>query len=210
MQQLMMAPADSTLDKVFTPAQWEKLESVWNEYGDSRIPLKMLSALKPAAFSTQLTACMTMKALPDNNLNVGIDQTMQQRADSLGIKVAGLETIDFQANMLFGLPISVQAAELMEVADDAEGNLKQVIDLTDAYIAKDFDSLTKIIEEEAKKNPEGNERLIFSRNDAWIEQLAPEMRNRRVMVVVGAGHLVGERGLLQALRAQGFTVEISD
>jgi len=49
--------------------------------------------------------------------------------------------------------------------------------------------------------------LVYSRNRRWAERLAQMMPERSLMVCVGAGHLPGEQGLLQLLRARGFTVE---
>ena len=50
------------------------------------------------------------------------------------------------------------------------------------------------------------EKMIYSRNDRWVAQLAEEMPEESIMVVVGAGHLPGERGVIAGLRKAGFKV----
>jgi uncharacterized protein YbaP (TraB family) len=49
--------------------------------------------------------------------------------------------------------------------------------------------------------------LIYSRNRMWAEKLKVMMPERACLVCVGAGHLPGEKGLLQLLRQAGYTVE---
>jgi len=52
------------------------------------------------------------------------------------------------------------------------------------------------------------ERLIVARNGAGLAQLQDRLEGSgRTVVVVGAGHLVGEVGLPQRLRALGYEVE---
>ena len=59
---------------------------------------------------------------------------------------------------------------------------------------------------EEESDPEDYERLIFSRNDNWVKQLAEEMPEASLLVVVGAGHLPGDRGVLEQLRKAGYTI----
>jgi len=104
MQKMMMAPADSTLDKVLTPEQMENLNRVWAKYGPEQMPAQMLPMLKPAAVSSQLAAGMAMKVLPPMDLTQGIDQTVQVRAKQAGKPVAGLETGGVPDQYADGLP----------------------------------------------------------------------------------------------------------
>ncbi|HEY5392984.1 MAG TPA: TraB/GumN family protein, partial [Hanamia sp.] len=49
--------------------------------------------------------------------------------------------------------------------------------------------------------------LLKDRNKNWVEQLNTIMKRESVFVAVGAGHLVGENGLVSLLRKEGYTVE---
>ncbi len=51
------------------------------------------------------------------------------------------------------------------------------------------------------------ELLLNKRNINWISQLKTIMPKESVFVAVGAGHLVGEKGLLTLLRNEGYKVE---
>lgn len=206
MQQMMMAPADSTIDKVLTTKQLADLNMAWAKYGTDQIPLNALYVLKPAGLSTQLAALMSAKVLPDINVGQSIDNELQVRARKAGKQVAGLETMEFQTNMLLGDPISKQAEDLVETIEDIDAEAGKLVRLTNAYLAQNYKDIETICAESVLKNPESAEKMIISRNNNWMKQLAPEMKNTNLLVVVGAGHLVGDKGILNQLKQAGYTV----
>ncbi|MDE6717005.1 MAG: TraB/GumN family protein [Muribaculaceae bacterium] len=205
MQQFLVAPADSTLDKVLTPAQLDSVKTVWNDLTGGQAPLEMMYAMKPATLSTQIAAIMSMKIFPDLNPMEGLDMTMQKRAKALGKPVSGLETMDFQMERLYGTPISYQAESLMKSIRDMAGEEQRAHAMADAYMRHDLDSILKEMLEEESDEAE-YERLLYSRNDNWVGQLLKEMPSESLIVVVGAGHLPGERGVLEQLRKAGYIV----
>ena len=209
MQMALMAPADSTLDKVLTPAQLDSVKAVLDPMTGGQLPLAALYPMKPAALSTQIAAMMSMKLFPDLNPLEGLDMTMQQRAKALGKPVAGLETMEFQMDCLYGTPISEQAEILMKTIADREGEEKRAVELAAAYMDHNIDAIYKAMIEE-EDEPEALDRLIFSRNDNWVNQLSKEMSDASLLVVVGAGHLPGERGVLEQLRKAGYTVTAAE
>lgn len=206
MQRVMMAPADSTLDKVLTPEQLELVGNTLNEYAGTQIPLQMMYGLKPAVISTQLAQLMAMKVFPALNGIEGIDMTMQKRAREEGKPVAGLETMDFQIDMLYNRPISEQAKALMETVGNTSEEEANSVALSNAYLSHDIDKILEIMLKAEADDTDAAERLIYSRNDNWVRQLAAEMPTESLMVVVGAGHLPGDRGVIESLRKAGYTV----
>lgn len=205
MQQVLVAPADSTLDKALDPQQLQTLESAWNTLTGGAAPLQMMYPMKPAVVSTQIAAILTQKVFPELNPLEGIDMTMQTRARELGKPVGGLETMEFQMDMLYGRPVAEQAEELMKTVSDLDKVEKESVELSKAYLAHDIDSILRIMEE-GDDDPAMTERMIFSRNDNWVKILSKEMPQESLMVVVGAGHLPGKRGVIEGLRSAGFTV----
>lgn len=206
MQQMIMAPADSTIDKVLTAKQLADLNMAWAKYGTDEVPMEALYMLKPAGLSTQLAALMSAKVLPDMNVGQGIDNELQVRARKAGKQVAGLETMEFQTNMLLGDPISKQVEDLMETIEDIDAEAGKLVRLTNAYLAQNYKDIETICAESVLKNPESAEKMIISRNNNWMKQLEPEMKNTNLLVVVGAGHLVGDKGILNQLKQAGYTV----
>lgn len=205
MQAKAVVPADSTLDKVLSPAQLDSLNTVWNSLTGGAAPLTMMYGVKPAIISTQIAAILVQKDFPQLNPLEGIDITMQARAKELSKPVLGLETMDFQMDMLYGRPISEQAKELMETVADIEKEEKQSAELSKAYLSHDLKKILTLMEED-EDDKDSLERMIYSRNDNWVEQLTKKMPEKSLMIVVGAGHLPGERGILKGFEKAGFTV----
>ncbi|MDE5886869.1 MAG: TraB/GumN family protein [Muribaculaceae bacterium] len=205
MQMALMAPSDSTLDKVLDEAQLAKLNGVWNNLTGGAAPLSMMYGVKPSVVATQIAAILTQKVFPELNPMEGIDKIMQDRAKENGKPVEGLETMDFQINMLYNRPISEQAEGLMKTVDDFDNAEKKSVELANAYLNHDLDSILKMMEEE-EDDAETMDRMIYNRNSAWVSRIANEMPQESIFVVVGAAHLPGKKGVIEGLRNAGFKV----
>ena len=55
--------------------------------------------------------------------------------------------------------------------------------------------------------PEEEEALIYGRNSDWVEKIPAIIGDKSTLFVVGAAHLPGERGVLELLKKEGYTVE---
>jgi hypothetical protein len=59
-----------------------------------------------------------------------------------------------------------------------------------------------------RQYPELQQKLVIERNRRWLEEIAKLVeRGSNAMVVVGAAHLVGQEGVVEMLKARGFSVE---
>jgi uncharacterized protein YbaP (TraB family) len=146
-----------------------------------------------------------MKVYPDFDATKAIDSHMQDKARKDKKTVGGLESIDFQANLLYNTPIEEQAADLLEVAEQGAEAEKMILELTDLYRRQDLAGLWKVMLEDT--DAEELEKLIYSRNRNWVEQMRSILPSASAMFVVGAGHLPGEQGLIKLLEAEGYTLE---
>lgn len=208
MQQNMLAPADSTLDKIYSVQELDSIGRVWTRVTKGMVPLQSVYSLKPAALSSQLVVLLMMDKFPKKNpAEPGIDEMMQLWAKEAGKEVAGLESTEFQMQMLYGTPISEQRENLLNaVRDGGAKEIETALLVTDKYLSRDIDEIGKVMLDIDTYTADNNERLVFSRNDNWVKILVDEMPQRSLMVVVGAGHLPTERGLIAQLRKAGFTV----
>lgn len=202
-----MAPADSTLSKVFTPEQIGEINAVLGKYSGGQLSCAMLDALKPAMVSTQLAMMQTMTAFPGYNPAEQLDQTLQQVAAANGKKIEGLESIESQFQLLMGNPVSEQAEDLLEAIKKDEESIVKAQQLASAYTSQDLDAINNLMFNDPDADPAELDRLITNRNNAWVEILKSKITQQPVFVAVGIGHFVGEKGLINQLRQAGFTVE---
>lgn len=209
MAQAMVAPLDSTLDKVLTPADYGIVEKVFNKYfGTLGMKLKQVNNLKPSAISTQMQAMQSIKYFPNFDSANLIDIAVQARANDAGRPSAGLETVQEQIDLLFNGPLREQAEGLVEACKQDEFFQAQSVALADAYMSQNLDKIYQVMTDATMgSSEESMEAFIYSRNRAWAAKLKTMMPERACLVCVGAGHLPGVQGLLQLLRNEGYTVE---
>jgi uncharacterized protein YbaP (TraB family) len=112
--------------------------------------------------------------------------------------------------VLSGYPEAEQVRMLegvLEAMDQPERMRDSARTLERAWASGD---LSPIISETAKlraASPTVHDRLVVERNRRWVNRLQALLeRPGKVLVVVGAGHLVGKAGLPSLLRARGIEV----
>ena len=204
-QQYMLAPADSALSKVLSAEEMKIVDAATQKY--MHLPASMFDRLKPAALSTQLAVIQAASIFNGFDPAKQIDAALQQKARDMGMPVMGLETADFQLQMLFGTPVSCQAADLMKMLNDEAGYLEYTRILADVYSRQKIDAMLELMRDPGLGMSEHElDRLIYDRNAAWVEHLKEVLPAEAAFVVVGAGHLPGEKGLLSLLRRAGYSV----
>lgn len=214
MVQYMMAPADSTLTVLLTPAQADSVVSVLAKYMGPAASLDAVGPLKPAALSTQLALMETMATMPPEIVQAiasgqQIDSQVQTLGREASKEIVAMETIEQQLDLLMGAPLTKQASELME-------GVRQILDgkaaqnarlLTEAYMSQDMAAIEKEISDPEQMDEETMKRMISDRNTAWVSKLTELLPSKTVLLAVGCGHLPGHDGLIEQLRRAGYTVE---
>lgn len=205
-----MAPRDSLLTMVLTPEQTDSVNSVFAKYSEGQLTdaVEQMAMLKPAMVGLQISALESMVAFPEFDSSQQLDTTIQTIAREEGKTVLALETVEQQMELVLGGSISRQAERLMEaIAADMSGKAIEIAKkIADAYIEQDVDEIGVIMVDESEDEEAGN-RIIYLRNANWAGQLPAIFAENPTFVAVGAAHLPGEKGLLQLLREQGYTVE---
>ncbi|MCM1004761.1 MAG: TraB/GumN family protein [Prevotella sp.] len=204
----LMAPADSTLTKILTVEELDTVKTTWNKMSGGVAPIETMYGMKPSVVTTALMSMVMMQRFPDKDFQApGIDQLMQNKAKEAGKEVAGLEDIEFQINLLYGDPISEQKEALMDaVRNGGYSEIEEMLRVTDAYLARNLDYVGELMTDPQAMTPEKADRLVFNRNAKWVDILISEMQDKSIMVIVGAGHLPSDKGLINLLRKGGYTV----
>ncbi|MBO4955620.1 MAG: TraB/GumN family protein [Muribaculaceae bacterium] len=199
----LIAPADSTLSKVLDASTYALLDSIAQSYGLGS-GAAIFEMFKPAAVQTQLALLSLLKDIPELAMSGGIDEILLAKAVDAGIPVAGLETAAFQAEALFGNPIARQAEDFKAMLAKHTQWSETNHHLYDLYTSGDIEGMYSYAS--ADMSEEEHSRLIVGRNAAWISFLLGLIPTTSVFIVVGAGHLGGDRGLISLLRNNGYNV----
>lgn len=208
MQPYMLAPSDSTLSKVIAPEDFSRINEEFKKWAPMPgMELTMLDMMKPMVVTSMVSVEMVKKKLPGFNPQEQLDTYFQLQGKATGKKIKGLETPEFQAEVLYGTdPISKQAKSLIEILDNPDEGVEKSQKLNEAYLAQDLDKLFEFAKSENEDSTAFLDILINKRNADWITKLPALMQEAPTFVAVGALHLPGENGVIEGLRKAGYKV----
>ena len=211
----MMLPDGKSLADVLSTDEMDRLNAYMTEMlgADLTNPLikSQMGKMNPMAISTQLQLVQYMKVTPGFNPAALIDGYFQQQAKKARKPVMGFETIDFQVSVLYGTAIERQKELLFCMIDNQEYTEMSMKELTEAYFSQDMEKILALTEAKlgnfCDSTPEEDEALIYGRNADWVAKIPAIVNEKSTLFVVGAAHLPGEKGVLELLKAEGYTVE---
>lgn len=217
---MMMLPSDSVATEIMTEQEFDELCRVVNE--NYNIDLKspqyaLLLQFYPVVLMTTIAQVSEMmklqKAMAEGTATESpepiIDMFIQQKVIGQSKPVFGLEYYSFQVEMLttlLDMPLHEQYVKMIEsFGNKAEGE-KIVKSLVDAYKSFNLASINDVLQSE---NDFGNvESKVFdSRNENWAQKMPSIMSEKSTLFAVGVGHLIGDKGILNLLKKQGYKVK---
>lgn len=170
------------------------------------VSMDLMRAFQPwfAALTVAATEYQAAGAEPGR----GVDVFFENKAAQDGKPGEGLETVQQQIALFSELPEARQTELLTQTLAEVEALSGQFGDMVAAWRSGNIDALNKLLFEEAEEYPDLMEVFLFRRNEAWISRLEQHLAGKdTVMVLVGAGHLGGERGLIELLTNRGYRVK---
>ena len=143
----------------------------------------------------------------------GVDRHFASRA-ARSKPVVGLETAESQIQVLAWLPRATQEQLLVDTLAHARDSRYGSEGVARAWARGDDKEVERIVYRSMHASPQLStyyERMLFGRNESMTQRLASLARDGKLrFVVVGAGHMVGERGIPVLLRDYGFRVDRVD
>ncbi len=96
---------------------------------------------------------------------------------------------------------------MLKVIDNDSKAIETTRKLADAYMSGDLNALYSIMTDpDTGMDTEEADTLINRRNSSWVDLLMGILPTTSVLIVVGAGHLPGDTGVISLLRKAGFSV----
>ncbi|MGM9869155.1 MAG: TraB/GumN family protein [Sodaliphilus sp.] len=205
--QEMYAPADSTLDVLFSPQEYREVDSLLRQVTMcDTISLCSYNNFKPGVI-TQILANGIFSSLmgSDVELATPFDSALERRVKALGKPSYGLETFEYQCQLLNKPTLREQADELKETLLNYSDCVFQSARLAIAYFMQDIHQVASL----AAESPSDLDALeCAERNKAWVPKILKLARKHPVLVSVGAAHLAEPvAGLPYLLKGAGYTVE---
>ena len=215
-QNAQLMPEGTTLDKILSAEEMTRLNAYMKDLlgADMTNPMvaEQLGKFTPGAISVQLLLVHYMKKDKGFDVNNQFDTYFQKQAIAQGKDMGGLETIAFQAKVLYqGKTLERQKEGLMCQVDNADFIDKMTEAVIQAFYAQNLDAMKAAADMKMHNGcdatPEEEAQLIYDRNADWLTKMPAIMKQKATLFAVGALHLVGEKGVLNLLRQAGYTVE---
>ena len=170
------------------------------------VPMEAANMLQPWALGLQLLEMQYMQLGFDPQQ--GVEQQLQHRAQTDGKPISGLETMEEQLGVLQGMSDPDQARFLDMVVTQMHDVESETQSVVRAWRTGDAAKLASLLSDEYKSFPALYRLLVTDRNKRWIPQIEKLLHgNQDYFVVVGALHLVGDGGLLDLMRRDGYKAE---
>lgn len=217
MTQKMMLPEGQTLFTIFNADELKEIDAVVQKVMgvsmENPMVKQQIAKLSPQTLSTQLTAIVAMKMNPNFQMGKTLDIELQNIAVNKGMKVGGLETIESQIKILYDVPVEKGKKALLCFVRNFDAAIAQSEHMHKAYMKRDIKEVESAMNEkmnnECDPTEEDMNTLLYNRNNEWIK-IMPNIMETPTLFAVGAGHLLGEKGILSLLTKAGYTIEAVD
>jgi len=184
----------------------ETYELVKKEFAGSGILLDLMNRQKPWFLAMTLTSLKLVQLGFDPTY--GIDMHFLSEAEGKK-RIVELESVDYQINLLSGFSDKEQEAFLLYTLDELKTLGQEVNELVRAWKSGDTQTIESLLAKSGNKGMSSlNERILYERNRHMVSRIEDYLRAEETyFVIVGAGHLVGNKGIVEMLKGKGYSVE---
>lgn len=202
---------DTTIQDVLSDETWLQLREHVKRLN---IDYETIKKYKPGLLVLTLTAAQISQMGFDAGL--GIDAYFLNRAveKAHAKKIIALETLEQQLKLFLEMPDGeLLLKESLRSLDEAEPLMLAMVDL---WKRGDVKQMNKLLFEDAlDEYPAFNkiyDSIFYRRNKAMVSKLDDMLKNKSAsrasyFVVVGSGHLIGDKGIVNALKEKGYGVQ---
>ncbi|MDA8432235.1 MAG: TraB/GumN family protein [Nitrospiraceae bacterium] len=197
-------PEGDSLKNHLSPDTYALLREELGKFG---LPEELTERERPWFLALTLTSLQLLKGGFDPEL--GVDMHFLSKAG--GKKIVEIESLEYQTELLSGFSDSEQESFLRYTLRDMQKAAKESRSLVTTWKSGDADGLAAVLREGMSKEAGMSsvwEKLLYERNKKMVRRIETFLKSHgTVFVVVGAGHLVGPRGVVEMLRARRYAVE---
>jgi uncharacterized protein YbaP (TraB family) len=196
---------DDSLEKHISAETYGLLQKESDRFG---LPPWIINKQKPWFLALTLTSLQLVKSGFDPNY--GIDVHFLSKAPGKK-KIKEIESIDYQIGLLSGFSDSDQEAFLRYTLNELHSLGKEADRLMHAWKTGNTEELESIVSKSINQEigiSSVYEKLIYERNRNMASKIGEFLETKEThFIIVGAGHLVGNKGIINMLRQRGYRTE---
>lgn len=200
----MTYAAPDKLENHLTPATWADFKAVFGMGADQ------MQMLKPFTVTSALAVQIGMQL--GYNPQQGIDLHFIQRAKADKKTLVELESLAFQADVLSSFSDEEGDALIVSLLKSVKDKtmFTDLEKIVTAWKAADANAIAQLFVESGSKDIASKRMtkvLLDDRNEGMVTKINGMMKDgKKLFVVVGAGHLAGEKSIIDLMKKQGLEV----
>ena len=196
-----------TIKDVISEKTWLQLEQRLAQLNLSYDDIK---SYKPGILVLTLTAMQVMQMGFDPGLGIDAYFLNKATSDVPAKKIIELETLEQQVNLFLDVSNGeLLLKESLYSLDESESMMAEMVRYWKAGDEKKMNKL--LFDDVLNEYPAFSaiyDSLIYQRNDQMLSKIDDMLKRQgNYFVVVGSGHLIGEKGIVNALREKGYDVK---
>lgn len=200
MQMLQMKDGKSLSDFV-SAEEYQRLDTYFKD--SVKASLNLFKGMKPFFAQSMLYPKFMMNCRHAS----GVEQELMALAVKNKKEILGLETLQLQASIFDTIPYELQAKGLVKMIDSMPKFREDFQKMYNYYRTENLTELGKLMEKSDDDMAKYMPILLTNRNHNWVKTLRDILPGQSLFIAVGAGHLVGNDGLIRLLRQEGYVVE---
>jgi uncharacterized protein len=191
---------NQTLDKILSKELYGMLTKKMTDYG---LPMEKFNNFKPWVLGTTLSVVQIMSQ--GFSADSGTEKYFLKRSKNKNI--FEFETFDEQISIFDSIDGN---SFLGETLLELESGNNSIDELIDSWKKGDLSEINNITFKEPKNNSneEYYKKFYYERNQKMVDKIKDYLsKSEDYFVIVGSGHLAGDKGILALLKSSGFSIE---
>jgi uncharacterized protein YbaP (TraB family) len=203
MLELGMLPAGRNVFDTIGPQTRRRLEARLAETG---LPGEIVAGFRPWMIALTLSVLEFQRLGFDPNL--GVDMHFFNKANADGKRIAALETVEFQLQLLAEMNAAAEEAFLAMTLQDLAQAPELAPAMVELWRSGDAPGLQRLLFKTIDQHPDVRDRMLAQRNRVWAGKIEELIRQGEpALVIVGAMHLIGPGSVVDLLQSRGYRVE---
>lgn len=182
-------------------------ELIRKEIKDKGLSLEFVNKQRPWFLALTLSTLELMRL--GFNPNYGIDIHFLLKAEGKK-RILELESIDYQIDIFSKLSDADQELFLLYTVRDLDTLKREIDTILRAWTSGDTKTMESILKSAAEDEKISlvYEKLVYERNRNMVSRIEEFLKTKNThFIIVGAGHLVGDKGIIEILKEKRYLVK---
>lgn len=193
----LQLPNGKHLEDFIPPKKYIKAKKYINNA--FKLDLDRFGYFRPMVIENMMT-----EAMFESDFDFPMDIVLWNYAKGKNIKLIGAETTKSQIDIINKLSLNKQIKSFIDISKNIK-KFKKKMKMLVSYYKKQ--NLIELHRKSLKSLGKMKKILVYDRNKIIVNTILEHTKDSKVFVAIGAGHLLGEQGILRLLKKNGYIVK---